>query len=103
VDAVGRGGQPGTLYTLELDANEQSGPASAVGGHGVDLSNVFNLVRALGGTFPPLYLVGCEPGTLGPDDEGALGLSGPVAAAVDPAIRRVEALAAELLAEPGRA
>jgi hydrogenase maturation protease len=103
VDATPRGGEPGTLYTLELDPDAPLGPVPPVGGHGVDLPAVFQLVRLLGGVLPPLYLVGCEPAKLGPDYEGAVGLSGPVAAAVGRALDRVEALAAELLAGTGRA
>jgi hydrogenase maturation protease len=101
-DRTDRGEQPGTLYALELDPNEPAGPR-LVEGHGIDLPAVFGLVRALGGTFPPVYLVGCEPAELGPDDEGAMGLSEPVAAAVEPAVGHVEALITELLAESGRA
>ncbi|HSQ58743.1 MAG TPA: hydrogenase maturation protease [Gemmata sp.] len=103
VDAVGRGEKPGTLYLLELQPNDQPLPAPAVGGHGVDLPNVFHLIRALGVACPPVYLVGCEPEELGPDDEGVIGLSKPVAAALDPAVRRIEALVADLLARSGRA
>jgi hydrogenase maturation protease len=103
VDAVGRGGEPGTLYALELDPNEPADPPRLTGGHAIDLPGVFRLVRAMGGTFPPVCLVGCDPGDLGPEDEGLMELSEPVAAAVGPAAGQVEALVADLLAEPGRA
>jgi hydrogenase maturation protease len=103
VDAVARGGEPGTLYALELDPNEPADPPRLTGGHAIDLPAVFRIVRAMGGTFPPVCLVGCDPGDLGPEDEGAMGLSEPVAAAVDRAVGQVEALLTDLLAELGRA
>jgi hydrogenase maturation protease len=93
VDATRRGGQPGTLYSLEPTAVNAAGPA---GTHGVDLLIVFGLVRAMGGTLPQLHLVGCEPAELGPDDEGAFGLSALVAAAADRAVDLVEELVADL-------
>lgn len=94
VDATRRGEPPGTLYTLEPTPDDF--PAGPVETHGVDLPNVFRLVTAMGGTLPPLRLVGCEPAELGPDDEGAFGLSEPVAAAVGRAVELVEAAVAEL-------
>jgi hydrogenase maturation protease len=94
VDATRRGGPPGTLYTLEPSPDDF--PAGPVETHGVDLPAVFRLVRAMGGSLPPLRLVGCEPADLGPDDEGAFGLSRPVAAAVDHAVELVEATIADV-------
>jgi hydrogenase maturation protease len=93
VDATRRGGPPGALYTLEPTPADLAGP---VGTHVVDLPGVFGLVRAMGGTLPRLRLVGCEPAELGLDDEGAWGLSEPVAAAVDRAVELVGAVIAEL-------
>ncbi|QJW94950.1 hydrogenase maturation protease [Frigoriglobus tundricola] len=96
VDAAARGGPPGTLYTIELAPRPLAEPAP-LGTHGVDLPAVFAMVRALGGTRARLYLVGCEPADLGPDDEGRMGLSEPVAAALGPAVAFVEAVAAGLV------
>jgi hydrogenase maturation protease len=94
VDATRRRGLPGTLYTLEPTPDDfAAGPVET---HGVDLPAVFRLVAAMGGTLPLLRLVGCEPAELGPDDEGAFGLSEPVAAAVGRAVELVEATIAEL-------
>ncbi|MBA4062760.1 MAG: hydrogenase maturation protease [Isosphaera sp.] len=102
VDAVRRDGEPGSLHTLELDPADPGGE-DPPGTHGVDLPGACRLVRAMGGTPPPLYLVGCVPADFGGEDEGAMGLTDPVAAAVEPAAARVVALLAELLAEPARA
>ena len=77
VDAVARGGEPGTVYALQLDPNDHAESANSVGGHGIDLPTVLQLVLALGGTGSSIYLVGCEPAQLGPEDEGAMGLERP--------------------------
>lgn len=98
VDAAGRGGVPGTLYTLEPDPDAPQ-PVGAIGTHGVDLPGVFGLVRAMGGRLPRLVLVGCEPAELGTDEDGALGLSRPVAAAVERAVELVAAVVGQALAE----
>ncbi len=86
VDATPRGGQAGTLYALELDAGAAEGVSSDP--HGMDPVRVLAMVRALGGTPPRMYLVGCEPGEL----EECMGLSEPVQAAVDGAVEMIESL-----------
>ena len=98
VDATRRGEPPGTLSALELDPAAAARVASA-GDHGVDLPAALRLVRDLGGEFPRVCLVGCEPAELGPEDEGLMGLSEPVQSAVERAVGLVEeqiAAAAEL-------
>ena len=95
VDTVHRGGPPGTLYVLEIEA-EASTPAGPIEAHGLAPHHALALVRALGGAPPPLRLVGCEPASVGLDDDIAPGLSAPVAAAVDAAVELVESLAREL-------
>jgi hydrogenase maturation protease len=94
VDATWRDGEPGTLYTLEI--NPARTPASAAATHGVDLAATFRLVEAMGGSLPKMYLVGCEPADLGSEEEGHMGLSEPVRAAVEQAVERVLATIAEL-------
>lgn len=101
VDASCRGGPPGTLYTIVPDLAGTNDEPPAVEAHATDLRAVARLVRALGGALPPLRLVGCEPADLGPDDEGAMGLSGPVRNAVGPAADLVESLIAEALGPEG--
>jgi hydrogenase maturation protease len=100
VDAVPRGGEPGTLYVIEPDlANpEDLGTrAAAVEAHSMDPANVFRLARTLGGPLPPVRIVGCEPGTLAAAEDGRMGLSVPVEAAVERAVDLAEALAREWL------
>jgi hydrogenase maturation protease len=96
VDAIARGGLPGTLYVIEPTPEDFTNRETPVETHGVDLPSVFRLVRAMGGVVPPLRLVGCEPADLGPDHEGAFGLSEPVTAAIERAVELVEAVIAEL-------
>jgi hydrogenase maturation protease len=62
--------------------------------HGMSPVAVLGSLEMLGGSLPPTYLVGCCPGNL---DEG-IGLSEPVAAAVDDAVDVTMRLLDELLA-----
>jgi hydrogenase maturation protease len=61
---------------------------------------VLQLVHSLGGQPGRLYLVGCEPAVL-ETEEGAMGLSEKVQAAVAPAIEMIETLIREILEEAG--
>jgi hydrogenase maturation protease len=94
VDAMPRGAAPGTLTVLE----PESAPAPAAGladTHGLDPATIVRLVRGWGVALPALRVVGCEP-ALTDDAEMSMGLSAPVAAAVDEAVVLVEAVVAEL-------
>ena len=51
----------------------------------------------MGGELKRVLLVGCVPATLGPE-EGEMGLSEPVAAAVDEAVSLVQSLVDRILA-----
>jgi hydrogenase maturation protease len=101
VDATPRGGQPGTLYVLEVEppAPAEAGAADlAVGGHNLDPVRVLRLAAAMGAHVRRLLVVGCEPGPPGGMEEMAAGLSTPVRAAVGEAVALVESLVGELLA-----
>ena len=54
--------------------------------------NVLRTVKSMGGAPGRILIVGCEPGDLGSDEEGKLGLSDLVEAAVDEAISLIESL-----------
>lgn len=84
VDASPRGRAPGTLYELEPGPVE----GAAVDPHAAVPHQVLGLVRSMGGTLPPVRVVGCEPRTR-PDDEPRMGLSPEVEGAVEPAIALV--------------
>jgi hydrogenase maturation protease len=102
IDAMPRGGAPGTVYVLEPDLAADSGgltPDHAEGsfqGHAMTPDSVFALVRTLGGQPRNVTVVGCEPYTFGPEDEGQMGLSELVARSVTEAVVVVEELIARL-------
>jgi hydrogenase maturation protease len=99
IDAVPRGDAPGTLYVIEpdLDAIE---PAGVGGGpvmdaHGMEPVAVLALLAALGGRLDHVRVLGCEPA----DVDERMGLSAPVAGAVDEAVRVARRLAEDAVAE----
>jgi hydrogenase maturation protease len=103
VDATPRGGEPGTLYTIEPDLNELDNldvQGMMVETHGMNPMKVLAMVKAMGGEFKRILLVGCEPATFGPE-EGQMGLSDPVEAAVNEAVGMVESLVTKILSEQG--
>ena len=59
--------------------------------------NVLRMATSMGGHLKHVLLVGCVPATLGPE-EGQMGLSAPVAAAVDEAVKLIDSLVARILA-----
>ena len=98
VDAVPRGGAPGTLYVIEPTLEPDHG-LPVPEGHGMDPAKVLHLARALGATPPHTVIVGCDPEPLPPDLDPATivgELSRPMLAAMEPAERLVESLVAEL-------
>jgi hydrogenase maturation protease len=90
VDALPANGRPGELFLLEPDLDQVDGQGLA-DGHSMDPVSVLRLVKQLGGTPPRLYVVGCQPASLGPE-EGQMGLSEPVQGALDGAVAMVEEL-----------
>jgi hydrogenase maturation protease len=98
VDATQRGGVPGTLYMVEIGAEdipEICEDDSIVNSHGLDPVRVLSLARCMGARLENILLIGCEPQTLDCDDTGHIGLSEPVAAAVDSAARWIQQFAFE--------
>lgn len=95
VDAMPRGGIPGTIYILEPELRNVRPEAALVEGHNLDPVRVLGLVSALGGDVRRLVIVGCEPEPV-VDDDFRDGLSPPVAAAVDEAVVVVESWIARL-------
>ena len=100
IDAAPRGGEPGTLYTIEPDAAEleHSGSAVSVETHGMDPQRVLAMAKAMGGEIKRLLVVGCEPAELGEYEEGRLGLSERVSASIADAVAMVEKLVSDALA-----
>lgn len=102
VDATPRGEAPGTLYVIEpdLDAVDEPGTSGAgIEPHSLDPVKVLRLVKALGGRPSRLLVVGCEPATFGEEGGGQMGLSAPVAAALEEAVSLIESLVGDILDE----
>jgi len=97
VDAVPRGGTPGTLYVVEPDVEgAEVGPDA----HAMDPVKVLALAQGLGDPLPRVLVVGCEPAAVPTEDEDlSAELSEPVRAALDGAVRTVESLLDELTSE----
>ncbi len=85
VDAVSRGGGPGSLYVIEHLPDEQRpiepGDQAMIDAHDLGPDGVLALVPSLGGTLGRVVVIGCEPETLSP----GVGLSAPVTGSVEAA------------------
>jgi hydrogenase maturation protease len=94
VDATPRGGKPGTVYLIEpeLDAESEKTPC-VPDAHGMHPEAVLALLKTLGGTPGRVVIVGCEPACV----EERMGLSAPVAAAVEDALAMID----EIIAREG--
>jgi hydrogenase maturation protease len=89
IDASRRGGEPGTVYIMEAGAGPHQGSAAPGGqvldAHGMQPDVVLAMLGMLGADPGRVLIVGCEPAS---SAEG-IGLSAPVAGAVDRAARIV--------------
>jgi hydrogenase maturation protease len=94
VDAVARGGQPGSLYLLE--PNTEPDATAELNPHAVAPAQVLALARSLGEIRAPITIVGCEPRDFGEELEGRMGLSSPVAAALPQCVAAVQHLISEM-------
>jgi hydrogenase maturation protease len=92
VDATARGGEAGTVYTIEPNLNDLERPGEVfIDSHAMDPVRVLNVAKTMRGQLGRILLVGCEPADLGGED-GRIGLTEPVAAAVATAADIVESL-----------
>ena len=101
VDAYPGEGQPGTLFVIEPDLqnlHSVGAQAGLVDAHAMNPLNVLHMAVNMGAQLKRILLVGCVPATLGPE-EGQMGLSEPIAAALDEAVRLVDSLVTRILAE----
>lgn len=99
VDAAKRGLSPGAISIIEAEqpaVGEDPPQALFPSLHELDPAKVMSLIAMLGGGCERIYFVVCEPLTLG-DEEGRMGLSHVVAAAIEPSVRIVEKLISALL------
>lgn len=83
VDAMTRGGEPGTLYVLELESVDE---IREVDLHLATPDRALSVAQALGGLPAEVFLVGCEPHEV---DELTMELTPAVAAAVEDAVEAV--------------
>ncbi len=107
IDALPRGGEPGSLYVLEAEGSDtdrlaeqvRGGDTALVDAHGFAPDSMLALLDVLGGGVRRVVVVGCEPA----DTSDRMGLSPPVAAAVDGAMALVDEVVQGLLqsGEPG--
>ena len=96
VDATPRGEEPGTVYLIEPEI-EEDGEVS-LDTHGMDPAKVIKLSRALGAKPTRTLVVGCEPQVVlsGEDyNDMLMELSEPVRAAVAEGVKLVESLVEE--------
>jgi hydrogenase maturation protease len=102
VDAVPMCEAPGTLVVIEPDNDSPTGlvddQSAVVDAHTMSPEIVLGTLARLGGSIGSIYVVGCQPATL---DDG-IGLSPPVAAAVDAAVEICIQLAAEIMQLVGK-
>ncbi len=100
IDAVARGGAPGTLYVIEPNVEVLNAPPGAAenlwDAHSMDPAKVLRLAKSLGAELGSIVLVGCEPTPFDPDVDLCDGLSQPVAAAVSEAVNLIESFVAQL-------
>jgi len=95
IDTVQRGETPGTLYVIEPQCPEIEAQDGALSPHQIDPASVLRMTRLLGGACAQVLLIGCEPASFGDAEEGRVGLSDQVAAAIE----RAATMAGELIGE----
>ncbi|MEA2479285.1 MAG: hydrogenase maturation protease [Thermoleophilaceae bacterium] len=100
VDAVPRDEPPGTLFVIEPDLAQTAGPVM-LDAHGMDPVKVLALAGQMGPVPDRILVIGCVPQVAMTGDEEELvgDLSEPVRAALDEAVKLVESVLGELLAE----
>jgi hydrogenase maturation protease len=102
VDAVPMGEVPGTLAVIEPERDKLSssadGEGAVVDAHSMSPDVVLGTLAHLGGTLEQIYVVGCQPGSL----EEGIGLTPPVAAAVDGAVDLCAQLVVDIVQPAGK-
>jgi hydrogenase maturation protease len=65
IDAVRRGGAPGTIYLLDVSELASAPSRELPETRGMSIATVVTAAWTLGGKSPPILLVGCEPEFVG--------------------------------------
>ena len=97
VDALPRGEEPGTVYLIEPEVEDEG--EAAIDTHGMDPVKVIRFARAMGAETTRTLVVGCEPKMVltGENyDDMSMELSDPVSSAVEEAANLVESLVEEM-------
>jgi len=100
VDAYPGEGQPGSLFVVEPDLQDlnSAGPLNGfIEPHAMNPINVLRMAKGMGAQLKRVLVVGCVPATLGPE-EGQMGLSEPVSASVDEAVKLINGMVRRILA-----
>lgn len=102
VDAMDLGCAPGDVSVVQPDLESVEAPEhESLDSHGMHPICVLHMVKQMGGTPPPLTLLACQPLDCG-GEEGRMGLSPVVEAAVPTAIEVLDRLLEELSGRRGR-
>jgi hydrogenase maturation protease len=99
VDAFPHGQAPGTVYVVEPDLNDPAAKLSSenfIEPHAMNPVNVLRMAMAMKAPLKRVLLVGCEPESLG-GDEGQMGLTPAVTAAVSEAMKVIVRLVEKTL------
>lgn len=101
IDAMPMGAAPGTLAVLDATDGQlpgAGGEETVMDAHSMSPEVVLATLSHLGGEVGRVLVIGCQPASL---DEG-IGLSGPVAAAVDTAVELSLQMVPEVAQHEGR-
>jgi hydrogenase maturation protease len=96
LDVSRQGGEPGTLYVMEVPEESVEGKiddGEAINPHGMDPQTVLRFVRSIGAWPGRVVVIACEPAEV---QEPGLGLSAEVQSAVERAVELVIETAGEL-------
>ena len=97
IDAYPHGQAPGTVTVIEPNLDDlDSAQGDFVQPHAMNPVNVLRMAKAMNGVTRQVLLVGCQPQDLG-GDEGRMGLTDVVEAAVDEAVRTIDSLVSRIL------
>lgn len=99
VDAMPRGGAPGTLYVLEPDVNTSAPVDAMIEMHNLDPVKVIRTAQSMGAFLQRMLVVGCEPAPLDEAADIQVGLSAPVQASVEEAVKITMELVQQILEE----
>ena len=99
IDVTSRKQPPGTVYLIQPDLSQLDQlDGMMADAHSMNPVNVLRMLRTLGNSPGKLYLIGCEPAILDVED-GRMGLSEVVEAAIPQAIELIKSLVNDLLSE----